>query len=89
MGVAELHTVDPQSFPEHKGAITVKLTKRQEKKLDRQVEQAYYATCSGVQINIMDIGKVFKAGRQALADGADEEQLRAAIVEFVETIRKN
>ena len=66
-----------------------KLTKKQEKALDRRVEQAYYATCSGVQINIMDIGKVFSTGREALAGGADEEGLRKAIVEFVETIRHN
>ena len=68
---------------------TKKLTKRQLKAIDKRVEQAYYATCSGVQINIMNIGKVFAAGRAALAAGADETGLRAAIVEFVETIREN
>jgi hypothetical protein len=65
------------------------MTKRQQKRLDKRVEQAYYATCSGVQISVMDIGKVFAVGRKALADGADEEKLRSAVVEFVETIRKN
>jgi len=66
-----------------------RVTKKQQKAIDERVEQAYYATCHGVQIGIMDIGKVFDAGREALAGGADEEALRKAIVEFVETIRKN
>jgi hypothetical protein len=65
------------------------LTKRQQKKIDRRVEVAYYATCSGIQINIMDIGRVFAVGREALRDGADEELLRSTIRKFVEQIRKN
>jgi len=58
------------------------------KQIDKRIEAAYYATCSGVQINIMDIGKVFAEGRRALAEGADEDGLRARIKAFVETIRK-
>lgn len=65
------------------------MTKRQQKALDKRVEQAYYATCSGVQISIMDIGKVFTEGRKALVNGADEDLLRLTIRKFVETIRKN
>jgi hypothetical protein len=66
-----------------------KLTKRQQKALDKRVEAAYYATCSGIQIDIMDISKVFKAGREALDGGADEDGLKKAVRDFVETIRKN
>jgi len=70
------------------GDVTAKkLTRRQEKALDKRVERAYYATCEGIAINIMDIGKVFKVGREALAAGADEATLRQAIRDFVETIR--
>jgi hypothetical protein len=56
------------------------------KLIDREIEAAYYRRCSGIEINVMDIGKVFDAGRKAHAEGADVE---AAIVAFVETIRKN
>ncbi len=66
-----------------------RLTKRQEKALDKRVEQAYYATCSGIEICMMDISKVFKVGREAIRDGVDEDLLRSTIRKFVETIRKN
>lgn len=56
------------------------------KKLDKEIERIYYANCSGIQIDIMDIGKVFDAGRKAAAEGRD---IKEAVVAFVETIRKN
>lgn len=60
-----------------------------EKLIDHRIERAYYKTCSGVQIDIMDIGKVFDEGRKALAMSNSEADLERAIVEFVATIRKN
>ena len=60
--------------------------KRAAKKIDEQINRAYVTKCSGVQIDIMDISKVFDVGRKALSEGRD---LDTAIVEFVQTIRKN
>ena len=60
--------------------------KAQAKKLDREIEQVYSVNCSGVQIDILDISKVFAVARKARAEGKD---IKTAIVEFVQTIRKN
>lgn len=65
------------------------MARKSRKAIDRRVEQAYYRTCEGVQIDIMDIGKVFDVGREAVHSGADEPELEEAIVQFVATIRKN
>ena len=55
---------------------------RQTAALDKQIEAIYYRAAAGKQINILDIGKVFKAGHAAAAAGADVE---AAIVAAVAT----
>jgi hypothetical protein len=52
------------------------------KQIDREIEKAYYAGCSGIQIDIMDIGKIFAVGRQAYAQGARGEVLEAAVREL-------
>lgn len=57
-----------------------------EKALDKQIEAIYYANCSGIQIDIFDICKVFAAGKKAHVEGRD---IKEAIVSFVETVRKN
>lgn len=55
-------------------------------KLDKTIEAAYYRRCSGVQISLLDIPRVFAEGKRAAAAGEDIE---AAIVAFVETVRTN
>lgn len=69
--------------------MTPAQAKRAKKLADKRIEAAYYRTCNGVQIDIMDISRVFKVGHYALSQGADEAGLETAIKAFVETIRKN
>jgi hypothetical protein len=59
------------------------------RKADKRIEDAFYKTCVGAQINVLDIGKVFAAGYKAIDAGADDAALEKAIVAFVETIRRN
>lgn len=62
-------------------------SKRQIKLDEARIEKAYREACSGVQINMMDISKVFKIGHVAIIRGADDEALRKTLRAFVETIR--
>lgn len=60
-----------------------------DKKIDKRIEAAYYAVANGIQIDIMDIPKVFAVGRAFVADGVDDDTLKTMIAAYVDTIRKN
>lgn len=55
---------------------------------DRRIDEAYRRSCSGIAINIMDIGKVFTIGRAAIARGENDAELAATLLAFVRTISK-
>jgi len=60
--------------------------KKADKALDAKIEAIYYRRCSGIQISIMDMPKVYAAGRKA---AKEDDDIEVAVVAFVETIRKN
>jgi hypothetical protein len=58
--------------------------------IDRLIQAAYAKACNGMQIDIMDIEKVFKRGRELiLSEKADKAALERGLREFVETIRRD
>ena len=59
------------------------------RKAEDRIAKAYGAVASGVQIPMMSIPAVYDVGRKAIAEGADDEVLKARIAEFVQTIRVN
>lgn len=60
------------------------------KKLDSAIEKAYYQHGSGVQIDMMSIGKIFREGQKAYegaatveeADKALDEAMKAAVIKY-------
>jgi hypothetical protein len=60
------------------------MTKKEQKAMKTRVERAYYAGCSGIAINIMDIGKVFAFGEEYIRRmSPTDEELKDAIFLFV------
>lgn len=70
-------------------AAARKLSAKIGKAADARINTAYCRNCSGIQIDIMDIGGVFAEGRRLIAAGADDTALAEGIVAFVQTIRRN
>lgn len=62
---------------------------KQQKIDENRINRAFNQACSGVQIPMLDIPKVFRAGQAAIDAGADDAALTEAVVAFVETIRVN
>lgn len=60
-----------------------------EKLIDLRVGAAYRRTCCGVQINMLDITKVFAVGKKAIIAGVDNVELDRVVKTFVDTIRLN
>ena len=66
-----------------------RMSKKAEKLNDERIERAFYRHCSNIQIDVMHLSKVFAVGRSAIANGADDDALGAALLAFVNTIRRN
>jgi hypothetical protein len=56
---------------------------------DRRISAAYARAASGIQINIMDISRVYAVAEAAVKSGADDAGLEKAIGDFVQTIHQS
>jgi hypothetical protein len=65
------------------------MTKKQKKLNDARINRIYGQRCSGVQINIMDIGKVFKVAEAGIVAGMNDQTLGDVIVAYVNEIKTN
>ena len=62
-----------------------KLTAKQAAKAqEKLVEQIYYKGCCGMQINILNIGKLFKMAGKMLDDGATTDAIVNAMWGYAE-----
>jgi hypothetical protein len=67
----------------------MKISKAQEKRNRDRVSALYTQACNGVQISILDVGRVMKVGLDGVAAGLDDEAIKKSLSDFVATIRKN
>lgn len=65
------------------------MKKLSSKAIDRRINAAYTATCSGIQVNIMDLQKIFDVGKASILNGDNDDQLCIKIRALVERIRFN
>jgi hypothetical protein len=63
--------------------------KLSKKALERELERLYGKHGYGVQVPILDLGKIFKAGEQAYAGGGGIEAAEAALKAAIQKYRKN
>ena len=68
-----------------------KMTKKAQKAQNDRISRIYTRRCSGVQVNIMDLDKIDKVAKDALAADPviSDEALGDKIAAFVQTIRVN
>jgi len=66
------------------------MTKRQQNAIDKRINAAFSAAVEGrvVAIDILDLSKITRAGREAIANGATEEQLVEAVAAVVAEVGK-
>jgi hypothetical protein len=60
----------------------MKMTKKYAKAREQYIEKTYAQYCSGIQIDIMDIGKVFKEGERLLDAGYNKADFGNALHAF-------
>jgi len=60
-----------------------------DKLIDKRIEQAYYRTSSGVQINIMDIPKIYREARATMQPDTTDAALEQIITSIVARYRLN
>lgn len=66
-----------------------KMTKKQKKILDSRVSRACSVAIQNLQVNVMDLGKIFQVGEDAAIAGDDDIALQSKICAFVSTLKTN
>jgi hypothetical protein len=67
-------------------AATAKASRRRET-VDQLIDRIYRRRCSGIAINVLDIGKVYAAGHSAFYAGGTVTEIEAAVVAKLEELK--
>ena len=65
------------------------VSKKALKAANEKVEQIFYKVADGVQINIMNLGKISKAGVDAILAEASDADVEKAVADAVAKYREN
>jgi hypothetical protein len=64
------------------------MTKLTNKKIDARINSAYSRNCSGIQVSIMDLGKISAVGKASILAGDDDATLGTKLRTFALSIAK-
>ena len=59
------------------------MTKKEQKLREQRIERVFGRYCNGIQIDIMDIGKVFKEGERLIDQGLNDDDMGTLLCVFV------
>jgi hypothetical protein len=62
------------------------MTKAEKKRIDSRISRVYSQSCHGIQIPIMEMSKIFKIGLDAVAAGADDDELGRRMRAYVDQV---
>jgi len=59
------------------------------KQTEAFISRVFSKRCNGIQIPMMKVGEVYRAGEQALKDGKDEQGVGDALFHAAQAVRAN
>ena len=59
------------------------MTKKEQKLREQRIERVFGRYCNGIQIDIMDIGKVLKEGERLIDQGLNDDDMGTLLCVFV------
>jgi hypothetical protein len=65
------------------------MTKQQKKQNDARISRIYAQRCHGIQVPIMEVSRIYKAGETALLSGGDDKAIGDALFQAAQAVRAN
>jgi hypothetical protein len=78
--------VGAEEAPRKEETMEKKISKKAMKAAREQVSKAFYAGCCGMQIPMMELGKVMQAGLVVALAGGSEEEIQVVVVEMAKHV---
>ena len=66
--------------------MKTKLSQRQEREIESEIARIFHSKCSGIELRMLDLPKVMRAGKDAHHNGQSVED---AVITTVQSLRTN